>query len=104
MRPPFYIRRNPLGITLLKEVNKRTRSTGQQPSEKLSGINLGTTVLHIPMNFTSQLQVLDVSVNRPFKHYIRQLLAPFEIVMGILEERGFSPFAKQSGHKKNSNS
>ncbi len=40
--------------------------------------NHDTKVLYIPRGFTSRLQVLDVGVNKPLKHYMRQ---QFETVM-----------------------
>ncbi len=34
--------------------------------------NHGTKVVYIPRVFTSNLQVIDVGVTKPFKHYMRQ--------------------------------
>ncbi len=47
----------------------------------------GTKVLYIPRGFTSRLQVLDVGVNKPFKHYIRQQFETFMLSNGQKIER-----------------
>ncbi len=44
--------------------------------------NHATKVLYIPRGFTSHLQVLDVGVNKPFKHYMRQQLETFMLSNG----------------------
>ncbi len=44
--------------------------------------NHGNKVLYIPRGFTSHLQVLDVGVNRPFKHYMQQEFQTFMLSNG----------------------
>jgi DDE superfamily endonuclease len=41
--------------------------------------NMGTHVIFIPKGYTGKLQVLDVGVNRPFKHYVRAAFRRFQI-------------------------
>ncbi len=49
--------------------------------------NHGTKVLYIPRGFASRLQVLDVGVNKPFKHYMRQQFETFTLSNGQKIER-----------------
>ncbi len=49
--------------------------------------NHGTKVLYIQTGFTSRLQFLDVSVNKPFKHYMRQRFEIFMLLSGQKIER-----------------
>ncbi len=49
--------------------------------------NHGTKVLYIPRGFTSRLQGLDVGVNKPFKHYMRQQFETFMLSNGQKNER-----------------
>ncbi len=49
--------------------------------------NHDNKVLFIPRGFTSRLQVLDVGINRPFKHYMRQQFETFMLSNGQKIER-----------------
>jgi hypothetical protein len=42
--------------------------------------NLGTIVIHLPPGETSKLQILDVGVNRPFKHYCQLGIHKFDTI------------------------
>ncbi len=44
--------------------------------------NHGTKALYIQRGFTSRLQVLDLGVNKPFKHYMRQQFETFMLSNG----------------------
>jgi hypothetical protein len=42
--------------------------------------DLGTIVIHLPPGETSKLQILDVGVNRPFKHYCQLGIHEFDTI------------------------
>jgi hypothetical protein len=82
---PFTELKHPLPMLLIFNQYKVHRQ--DKVVERL--VNLGTLVIHLPPGETSQLQVLDVRVNKQFKDYIWNSVREHNSEIGRFEITSF---------------
>jgi hypothetical protein len=82
---PFTELKCPLPTLLILDQYKVHRQ--DKVLERLA--NLGTLVIHLPLGETSQLQALDVGVNKQFKDYIRNSVREHNAEIGRFKIASF---------------